>query len=87
MTINLKLGAHFDAFIAAQLASGRYLDASEVVRDALRLLEYREIGANAFENAIEEGLADAEAGRIHEADAVFDDLVAELAATPDPGRG
>ena len=80
MTINLTLGAHFDAFIEQQLASGRYADANDVVRDALRLLENRERRADLFDIAIEEGLADADAGRVHDADAVFDELTAELAA-------
>lgn len=76
MTINLTLGAHFDAFIAQQLASGRYADASEVVRDALRLLENRERRTGLFETAIEDGLADADAGRVYDADIVFDELAA-----------
>jgi len=82
MTIRLNLGEYFDAFIEAQLASGRYADASELVRDALRLLETRErrFGALKLKTAIEQGIADA--GRVHEADDVFDELLDELAAAP-----
>jgi hypothetical protein len=36
--------------------------------------------ARAFEIAIQKGLADAEAGRVHDAGAVFDELTAELSA-------
>jgi putative addiction module CopG family antidote len=36
------LGDRFEAFIDAQVKSGRYNNASEVVRDALRLLEDQE---------------------------------------------
>ena len=80
MTIRLNLGEYFDAFIEAQLASGRYADASELVRDALRLLETRERRFGALKTAIEQGIADA--GRVHEADDVFDELLDELAAAP-----
>ena len=38
----MLLGEHFEQFIKAQLASGRYANGSEVVREALRLLEDRE---------------------------------------------
>ena len=82
MARRLNLGAHFDAFIDAQLASGRYGDAEEIVRDGLRLLENRERRANALAAALHEGLADAQAGRLHEADAVFDELLVDLADAP-----
>lgn len=39
MASNDTLGPHLDGFIAAQVALGRYADASEVTRAALRLLE------------------------------------------------
>lgn len=36
---NISLGGHFEEFVEAQLKSGRFHDASEVVRAGLRLLE------------------------------------------------
>ena len=35
--MNIHLGDTFDQYVRAQLASGRYNNASEVIRDALRL--------------------------------------------------
>ena len=39
MPTSVALGAHFEAFIKVQVASGRYNNVSEVVRDGLRLLQ------------------------------------------------
>ena len=39
MPTSVALGSHFEAFVKMQLASGRYNNASEVVRDGLRLLQ------------------------------------------------
>lgn len=41
-TRNVFLSEHFDAYIASGIDSGRYSNASEVVRDGLRLLEQRD---------------------------------------------
>lgn len=40
--MNIYLGDHFDTFIRKQVESGRYANASEVVREGLRLLEEQE---------------------------------------------
>jgi antitoxin ParD1/3/4 len=42
MPSSYAIGSHFERFIKKQIDSGRYSSASEVVRDALRLLEERE---------------------------------------------
>jgi antitoxin ParD1/3/4 len=42
MPTSVALGAHFEAFIKDQVANGRYNNASEVVRDGLRMLEDRQ---------------------------------------------
>jgi antitoxin ParD1/3/4 len=41
-TRNINLTEHFDRFVERQVSSGRYSNASEIVRDALRLLEEQE---------------------------------------------
>lgn len=38
-TRNISLTEHFDTFVERSVTSGRYLNASEVVREGLRLLE------------------------------------------------
>jgi antitoxin ParD1/3/4 len=38
-TRNINLTEHFDVFVERQVSSGRYSNASEIVREALRLLE------------------------------------------------
>jgi antitoxin ParD1/3/4 len=55
-TTSVALGQHFEEFIQASIASGRYNNASEVVRSGLRLLEDRERKMAALRSAIEEGL-------------------------------
>ena len=54
-TTSFNLGDHFEQFIAAQIASGRYGNASEVVRDSLRLMEREEQKLAALRQALIEG--------------------------------
>ena len=63
MPSSYAIGEHFEEFIKGQLASGRYASASEVVRDALRLLEeqkkLRELRDAEIRSAIQESRSDA----------------------------
>ena len=65
-TRNVNLTEHFDCFIEAGIASGRFSSASEVVRDGLRLLEQREREDQAkiewLRAAAKEGFDDIERG-------------------------
>jgi antitoxin ParD1/3/4 len=83
MPSSYTLGKHFESFIQAQLASGRYGNASEILRDALRLMEDRERRLASLDAAIEAGMADIKAGRVHDAEEVFAELEAHLLALPD----
>ena len=49
------LGAHFDNFVTAQVEAGRYRNASDVIRSALRLLEERETKLEALRRCLIEG--------------------------------
>lgn len=54
---SVVLGDHFEAFIAEQLDSGQYTNASEVVREALRYMEAQKKKEKALLAALDVGLA------------------------------
>ena len=49
---SISLGDHFSDFIAAQIESGRYGSARDVVRAGLRLLEEHEAQVKALQDAL-----------------------------------
>jgi antitoxin ParD1/3/4 len=60
MPSSYAIGEHFEQFIRQQIESGRYASASEIVREALRLLEtrerMREIELEEYREKIREGV-------------------------------
>lgn len=52
---SVSLDEYFTSFISRQVKSGRYRNASEVIRDGLRLLENRELEYAALRRALQEG--------------------------------
>lgn len=76
---SLTLGEHWERFIKGEVANGRYGSASEVVRDALRVLEARQIKLEALRAQLSEG---AEQSRAREFVDSFsmDDLIREMDA-------
>jgi antitoxin ParD1/3/4 len=78
MPTSVALSPHFEAFIQDQLKSGRYNNASEVVRAGLRMLEDQHARARLQQEelraAIAAGLA---SGPAKSADAVFSRLEAK----------
>jgi antitoxin ParD1/3/4 len=81
MPTSVALSAHFETFIRSQVESGRYNNASEVVRAGLRLLEDQqkqaELQLEAMKAAIAAGLA---SGQSITGDQVFDRLEAKYRA-------
>jgi antitoxin ParD1/3/4 len=65
-TRNINLTEHFDEFVERQVSSGRYSNASEIVRVALRLLEEQEeerlAKLKALRQAAKEGFAEIDLG-------------------------
>jgi antitoxin ParD1/3/4 len=59
MAGSYSLGEHFETFVKQQVAAGLYHNESEVVRDALRQLEIRQLKLKALRehvnNAIKRG--------------------------------
>ena len=75
MTTSVALSYHFETFVREQVESGRYNNASEVVRAGLRLLEDEQnrlqLQNQAMRAAIEAGV---NSGASISADDVFDRL-------------
>jgi len=53
---SISIGTYFDSFIKSRISTGRYKNASEVVRAGLRLLEEEENKTMALRGAIQEGI-------------------------------
>jgi antitoxin ParD1/3/4 len=68
-TRNVVLSDHQARLVEKLVSSGRYQNASEVLREGLRLIEDREAQDNARLQALREaaraGMADIDAGRFH----------------------
>jgi antitoxin ParD1/3/4 len=84
MPSSYVIGEHFEQFIQAQIKSGRYATASEVIRDGLRALEdqekFRPLTLEELHAEIQKGI---DSGPGIPAEEVFADvrtLIAKIAA-------
>ena len=82
-TRNVVLTAHQNQLIDQWVAAGRYQNASEILREGLRLIEQREavyqIKLQALRQAAQAGIDDIEAGRFQSFDSA-ESLQADLDA-------
>lgn len=71
-----------EQFVHEKVKSGRYLSASEVVREALRLLEDRDrlqqMKLHALRNELVVGVEQLERGEVVDGEAVFAELEADI---------
>jgi antitoxin ParD1/3/4 len=77
-TVNVSITPELDAFLQSRIATGRYQTTSEVVREALRLLERQENERaeilRALKSRLRRGAAQAERGELIDGDQVFDEM-------------
>ena len=80
--MNVDLTPELEQLVQTRVNSGRYNSASEVVREALRLLEQRDkavtLRKGEIRSQIEEGWQSATRGEFVDGDEVFDRIDAEL---------
>ena len=78
-SLNVSLTPALEKFVHGRVAAGRYQTASEVVRDALRLLELRERELDEayddLKRRLKRGAAQAKRGELIEGKEVFDELL------------
>jgi antitoxin ParD1/3/4 len=81
-TVNISITPELDAFIQSRVATGRYQTTSEVVRDALRLLERqeteREEALRQVKAKLRRGAAQADRGELLDGVQVFEELRAMI---------
>jgi antitoxin ParD1/3/4 len=78
MPSSVALG-NLEPVVDSLVASGRYNSKSEVIREGIRLVQEREKRLELLDEALRLGVADADAGRVHDAEEIFAEL-RELAA-------
>ena len=82
--MNVHLTPELEQLVQSKVKSGRYNSASEVIREALRLLEQRDevftLRKDEIRKQIEDGWQSAKREEIADGDEVFDRIDAELKA-------
>lgn len=83
--MNVSLTPELEKLVHLKVETGRYTSASEVIREALRLMEERdkmlEVQKSAIGQQIAAGMTSLRAGKGNDGEAVFDRIDAELDAS------
>ncbi|WP_442581726.1 type II toxin-antitoxin system ParD family antitoxin [Mesorhizobium sp. ASY16-5R] len=74
MAFSVELGETLEQVVTELVANGRYNSKSEVLREGVRLVQEREARLRTLHAAIECGIADADAGRVEDAEVFLDQL-------------
>lgn len=85
-SLTVSLPEAVEAFVVQRVASGRFASASEVVQQALTLLERfereREVALDEIRREIQLGIDQAEAGQLRDGETVFAEIREKLRLTP-----
>ena len=88
--MNVSLTPKLEQLIHDRVSSGRYHSASEVVREALRLLEERDelrrLRLAELRSKVAAGLSSLDRGEITDGEALFDELESSLVVPADESR-
>jgi antitoxin ParD1/3/4 len=76
--MNVRLTPQQEQFINKQLADGRYLSASEVIREGLRLLADEEKWKAEVRQKLAIGLEQLRAGQVVDGEAAVDEILEKL---------
>jgi antitoxin ParD1/3/4 len=76
MAFSVDLGKRLEDAVNDLVENGRYGSKSEVLREGVRLVQEREARFAALDAALQKGLDDIDAGRVHSAEDVFAELEA-----------
>jgi antitoxin ParD1/3/4 len=82
MPSSVDLGRSLETAVNELVKAGRYNSRSEVLREGVRLVQEREARLASLDAAIARGVADADAGRITDANVVFGELAARYGSAP-----
>jgi len=76
--VDVSLNSESEKFVRAKIQSGLYNSASEVVEDALRLLEQQEIHLQELRARMDDALAEADRGEVVDGEEFMQRMLDEL---------